>query len=222
MDKPHNPIRIVIVDDHSIVRQGLTSLLREYSDFEVVGEADNGTDALQMVETLLPDVLITDISMPGLSGYELLEHIKAKAMATKVLFLTMHDRNDFIVKAIDLGAAGYLTKDTLKDELVQAVRKVYDNQVYYGQRIMHTIISELATRKNAPHKESDLEVLLSKREYQILSLITEGLSSRQIAEKLFISERTVSDHRLNMMGKCNVNNTIELVKLYLRYKNTSF
>ncbi len=218
----NNPISIVIVDDHSILQQGLTSLLREYNDFAVVGEAANGSDALRLVETLLPDVLITDISMPGLSGYELLETIKAKGLATKVLFLTMHDKPDFIVKAINLGAAGYLTKDTRKDELVQAVRKVYDNQVYYGQNIMQTIISEFATRKNASHKESDLEALLSKREYEILTLIAEGLSSRQIAEKLFISERTVSNHRLNIMSKCNANNTIELVKLYLRSKYTSF
>jgi DNA-binding NarL/FixJ family response regulator len=213
-----NPIRIVIADDHSILQQGITSLLSEYPDFVVVGEATNGLDALQMVEKLVPDVLITDISMPGLTGYDLLEHIKAKGLKTRVLLLTMHDKADFIIKAIDLGAAGYLTKDTLKDELVQAVRKVNDKQVYYGQSIMQTIIHEFADRKPYMNKQNDLQALLSKREYEILTLIAEGLTTRQIAEKLFISERTVSNHRLNMMSKCNVGNSVELVKLYLQNK----
>jgi DNA-binding NarL/FixJ family response regulator len=210
------PIRIIIVDDHSILQQGIASLLSEYQDFVIVGQASNGTDALELIEKFLPDVLITDISMPGLSGYDLLQHIKAKDLPTKVIFLTMHVKPDFIIKAIDMGADGYLTKDTLKDELVQAVRKVYDKQIYYGQSVMQTIINELAVRKTLPNQENDLQGLLSKREYQILTLIAEGLSTRQIAEKLFISERTVSNHRLNILSKCNVNNTVELIKLYFR------
>jgi DNA-binding NarL/FixJ family response regulator len=208
------PISLVIVDDHSILKQGIASMLSEYADLEVLGEASDGTEALKLIEKQPPDVLITDITMPGLSGYELLERIKARALPTRVIFLTMHDKLDFIFKAIDMGVNGYLTKETLKDELVQAIRAVYANQVYYGQKIIHAVLQELSYRQRFPGKKQDLSSLLSKREYEILVLIAEGMNTRKIAEKLFISERTVSNHRLNMMNKCNVSNTVELVKLY--------
>jgi DNA-binding NarL/FixJ family response regulator len=216
MPESTKPIRVVLVDDHVILQQGIASLLREYEDVEVVGEASSGPEALLLVETLLPDVLISDVAMPHLSGYDLLEQVKARQVPTRVLFLTMYDKPDFITKALQMGVAGYLTKDTVKDELVQAVRAISSGQVYFGRRIMQAIANEFVAIKSAPRQGENLRTKLSKREYEIIVLISEGLSTRQIADKLFISERTVSNHRVNIMNKCNVNNSVELAKLYLQ------
>jgi DNA-binding NarL/FixJ family response regulator len=216
MPESTKPIRVVLVDDHVILQQGIASLLREYEDVEVVGEASSGPEALLLVETLLPDVLISDVAMPHLSGYDLLEQVKARQVPTRVLFLTMYDKPDFITKALQMGVAGYLTKDTVKDELVQAVRAISSGQVYFGRRITQAIANEFVAIKSAPRQGENLRTKLSKREYEIIVLISEGLSTRQIADKLFISERTVSNHRVNIMNKCNVNNSVELAKLYLQ------
>jgi DNA-binding NarL/FixJ family response regulator len=154
--------------------------------------------------------------MPQLSGFSVLEQITTKALRTKVLFLTMLDTQEFVFKAGALGAAGYLSKDTVKTELIAAVRAVRAGKSYYGQSIMHKIISNPPPPKAANAPDKKLHELLSPRESEILHLVSQGLSSKQISEKLFISERTVANHRLNIMNKCGVNNTVELVKLYIQ------
>jgi len=213
---PTPRISVVIADDHAILREGVVKLLSEYPDVEVAGEAVDGRQALELVERLRPDILISDINMPQSSGFVVLEQIVARTLPTKVLFLTMLDAQEFVFKAGLLGAAGYLSKDTVKTELIAAIRAISAGKTYYGQSIMHKIISDPQATKagNAPEKK--LHELLSPREFEILHLVSQGLSSKQISEKLFISERTVANHRLNIMNKCGVKNTVELVKLYLQ------
>jgi DNA-binding NarL/FixJ family response regulator len=206
----------VIADDHAILREGVVKLLSEYQDIEVAGEAFDGQQALELVERLRPHILITDINMPHASGFVVLEQVIGRALPTKVLFLTMLDAQEFVFKAGVLGAAGYLSKDTVKTELVAAIRAISAGKTYYGQSVMHKIISDPHASKAGNLPEKKLHELLSPREFEILHLVSQGLSSKQISEKLFISERTVANHRLNIMNKCGVKNTVELVKLYLQ------
>jgi DNA-binding NarL/FixJ family response regulator len=173
-------------------------------------------EAMEWVERLLPDLLITDINMPRLSGFDALARINSKRLPTKVLFLTMLDTQEFVFKAGVLGVAGYLSKDTVKTELIAAIRTVKSGQTYYGQSIMHKMISNPQASKGGNPAEKKLQDLLSPRELEILHLVSEGLSSKLISEKLFISERTVANHRLNIMNKCGAGNTVELVRLYLQ------
>jgi DNA-binding NarL/FixJ family response regulator len=211
---PNPAIRVVIADDHAILREGLVKLLSEDQSIDVVGEASDGRQALDLVEELRPDILITDINMPQLSGFAVLEQITGKRLPTKVLFLTMLDTQEFVAKADRLGVAGYLSKDTVKTELIAAIQALAAGQTYYGQSIMQKII--LRDKSSGTPAEKKLHELLSPREFEILHLVSEGLSSKQISEKLFISERTVANHRLNIMNKCGVNKAVELVKLYLQ------
>ena len=213
---PSPKISVVIADDHAILREGVVKLLGEYEDIDVTGEASDGQQALELVERLRPNILISDINMPQSSGFVVLEQINARALPTKVLFLTMLDAQEFVFKAGVLGAAGYLSKDTVKTELVAAIRAISAGKTYYGQSIMHKIITEPHPHKAGSTPEKKLHELLSPREFEILHLVSQGLSSKQISEKLFISERTVANHRLNITNKCGVKNTVELVKLYLQ------
>ena len=213
---PTPRISVVIADDHAILREGLVKLLSEYPDVEVAGEAVDGHQALTLVEKLRPAILISDINMPHASGFVVLEQIVARALPTKVLFLTMLDAQEFVFKAGVLGAAGYLSKDTVKTELVAAIRAIGAGTTYYGQSLMHKIISGPHAFRAGNPAEKKLHELLSPREFEILHLVSQGLSSKQISEKLFISERTVANHRLNITNKCGVKNTVELVKLYLQ------
>ena len=213
---PTPRISVVIADDHAILREGVVKLLSEYPDVEVAGEAVDGRQALELVESLRPDILISDINMPHASGFVVLEQVVARALPTKVLFLTMLDAREFVFKAGVLGAAGYLSKDTVKTELVAAIRAIHAGKTYYGQSIMHKIITDPQASGAGNPAEKKLHELLSPREFEILHLVSQGLSSKQISEKLFISERTVANHRLNIMNKCGVKNTVELVKLYLQ------
>jgi DNA-binding NarL/FixJ family response regulator len=214
-----NSIKIIVADDHAILKEGIAKLLDEYEDILVVGQATDGAQTIHLVEHHQPHVLVSDINMGKLNGYEVLQEIKTKNLATKVLFLTMHDKPDNIFKAMEMGASGYLTKDTIKEELIQAIRTINQGRVYFGQSIMKIIVDNRSQPGKEERVSDKFKNLLSAREIEILSLVSEGLSSKQISEKLFISERTVANHRLNIMNKCGVSNTVELVKMYLNYIN---
>jgi DNA-binding NarL/FixJ family response regulator len=215
-----NSIKVIIADDHAILKEGVSKLLSEYEDILVVGEATEGQQTLALVEHHQPHVLVTDINMNGLNGYEILQQIRKKNISTKVLFLTMHDKPENIFKAMEMGASGYLTKDTIKEELIQAIRSINQGKFYFGQSIMKIIVDNRSTQGKEAKPENTFKDLLSPREFEILTLVSEGLSSKQISERLFISERTVANHRLNIMNKCGVSNTVELVKLYLNHINS--
>lgn len=213
-----NKVKVVLADDHAILTQGTASILMEYDFIEVVGTACNGEKAMEMVRAKKPDVLIADISMPGKSIFEITEDIKEHGYPTKVLVFSMHNTSDYVFRALNSGVSGYITKFADKEEVIKAIQNVAKGEEYYSQSITQIIVKGFKNRQNTELSEQNPLNVLSKREKEVLSLIVDGLNSKQIAEKLFLSERTVSNHRANMLQKCQVKNTVELVRIYLDNK----
>lgn len=211
-------INLVLADDHSILRQGTAAILSNYEDIHIMDVASNGNDLLRLLLLHQPDMLISDIAMPGTSIFDIITKIKQEGLHTKVLLLTMHDSSEYIFKALEHGISGYLTKDTVKEELITAIRTISQGGEYYSQNITNSIIQ---AHKNKPSHPSNPLDVLSGREKEVLALIAEGLSTKEIAHKLFLSERTVSNHRSRMLQKCDVNNTVELVRIFLENRKQS-
>ncbi len=214
-------IKVVLADDHAIFRKGVKSLLENEEDIEIIGEAANGEEALDKVRELSPDVLMIDISMPKMSGIEAAEIVNKQFKHTKALILSMHNNDDYILKSVECGAHGYLLKDTSKEEMLKALRSVALGEKYFAGTVSNTIVNGYLNKVSS--KESDDKsdkAKLSRKEKAILQFIVEGLSSREIAEKLDLSGRTVDNHRANMMKKMNVRNAAELVRLAIELKLT--
>jgi len=200
-------IRVVIADDHTIVRDGLKHLLRAAGDIEVAGEARDGTEALERVRTLAFDVLLMDMSMPGKSGIELIRQVHAEKPKLRILVLSMHEEHQYAVRAIRAGAAGYVTKESATLQLVEAIRKVAAG----GAFISAEVAQQLALGA-MPDAKGPLHAALSDREYQILLLIAEGKSISEIAEQLFLSVKTVSTHKSNILQKMNLSTQGDLIR----------
>ncbi|WPP50327.1 response regulator transcription factor [Catalinimonas niigatensis] len=207
--------KVVLADDHAILTQGTSSLLSEHDDIELVGTASDGEQLHKLVQELHPDILISDITMPGKSIFDISNDIKRKGLNTKVIIFTMHESPDYVYKALNSHISGYLTKNSVKNELIDAINSIKEGKEYYSQPISQIIVKGFKSRNHQDTEDQNPINVLSKREKEVLTLLIEGLNSRQIAEKLFLSERTVSNHRANMLQKCKVNNTVELVRLYL-------
>lgn len=208
-------IKVVLADDHSIIRQSLAKVLSDYEDIDIVGLASDANELYQLAYQTKPDIIISDIDMPGKSLFEVLPDIQENVIDAKVLILTMHETPEYVFQALGSGVSGYLTKFSEKEELIKAIRLIYEGKEYYSQEITEIIVKEIK-------EKSDIQVYnplkkLSKREKEILKLLAEGNKTKDIAEKLFISERTVSNHRANILAKCQVSNTAELLKFYYRY-----
>jgi two-component system, NarL family, response regulator DegU len=208
-------VKIVLADDHGIVRDGIKSTLRDEKSFKVIGEASNGLEAIEKVKNLSPDVIIIDINMPEMNGIEATAIISKKYPDTKALVLSMHDNEDYILKSIEAGAAGYLLKDTNKDEFVKAINAVAKGEKYFSTSISNILATGYLHRikkEGAKNVDDDSENALTRREKGILKLIVQGSSNREIADSLSISIRTIEVHRSNMMKKLKVKNAVELVK----------
>jgi len=203
-------IRVVIADDHTIVRDGLKHLLAAAGDIEIAGEARNGTEALERVRTLAFDVLLMDMSMPGKSGIELIKQVHAEKPKLRILVLSMHEEHQYAVRAIRAGAAGYLTKESATTQLVEALRKVAGG----GAFISAEVAQQLALGA-MPDAKGPLHAALSDREYQILLLIAAGKSISEIAEQLFLSVKTVSTHKSNILAKMNMSTMGDLIRYAL-------
>ena len=216
---PSNPIKVVLADDHAILSEGTAAVLKDYEDFLLLGKATDGERALSLVLEHQPDVLVSDITMPGKSVFDIVDEIAKHQLLTKVLIFSVHDSPDYVFKALNSGVSGYITKYVDRDELVNAIITVSQGKEYYSQRITQIIVKGFKEKKNQDGDTQNPINVLSKREREVLALIVEGLNSKQIAERLFLSERTISNHRANMLQKCKVNNTVELVKLYLDNAN---
>ncbi len=208
-------ITVVLVDDHAILTEGTASILREYDFIDLVGAVNDGGEALKLVLEHKPDVLVADISMPGISIFDIIQEIEKEQLPTKVLILSMHDSPSYVFKALNNGVNGYITKYADREEMVKAIQTVAQGDEYYSQIITQVIVKGFKEKKNQDSNDQNPINVLSKREKEVLALLVEGLNSKQIAERLFLSERTVSNHRANMLQKCQVNNTVELVRLYL-------
>jgi len=206
--------KVLLVEDHTIVRQGLRRLLEERG-IEVVGEAGDGLKAVRMARELHPDFVIMDISLPKMSGIDATRKIKKEAPDVKVLMLTIHSEESYILKALDAGASGYLLKDTVADELVNALEAVEKGDLFMSSSIPREVIEEYR-RMVRKGKKIDEFSRLTNREREILKLISEGYTSKQIAEMLYISVKTVDNHRANIMNKLNIHDTAGLVRYAIR------
>jgi two-component system response regulator DegU len=208
-------VKIVLADDHGIVRDGIKSTLRDEKTFKIVGEASNGLEAIERVKTLAPDIIIIDINMPEMNGIDATTIITKKYPNTKSLVLSMHDNEDYILKSIEAGASGYLLKDTNKEEFVKAIKAVAKGEKYFSTSISNILATGYLHRikkEGTRVGEDDSESGLTRRENGILKLIVQGRSNREIADSLSISIRTIEVHRSNMMKKLKVKNAVELVK----------
>ena len=207
-------IKILIADDHRIIRDGLKSLLSDEKDIIIVGEAADGDEALIKTSELLPDLLIADISMPGINGIEMTRLLCKEVLKTKVLILSMHDNEDYINQALVAGASGYLLKDSSKEELLKAIKAVNNGETYCSGDVSKILLNKFLTSSKSKKLIFEVEekLELTKREKEILKLISDGLSNKEIANKLFLSSRTVGAHRYNIMQKLNVKNGAELVR----------
>jgi DNA-binding NarL/FixJ family response regulator len=206
-------IRIVLADDHTIVREGLKQLLAAAGDLQVVGEAQNGHEAMERVRTLDFDVLLLDMSMPGKSGIELVKQVHAEKPKLRVLILSMHEEHQYAVRAIRAGAAGYLTKESASRQLVEAIRKVAAG----GAFISAEVAQQLALGA-MPDAKGPLHGTLSDREFQIFLAIAGGRSVSDIAERLNLSVKTVSTHKSNILQKMNMTTQAELIRYALTHR----
>jgi DNA-binding NarL/FixJ family response regulator len=212
-------IKILLADDHAVVRKGMKMLLEEEPNIDIIGEAIDGIDALEKVEILSPNIVILDITMPHMNGIEATKHISSKFPEVKILVFSMHNDTDYILKSVENGANGYLLKDSGKDEIMKAIFAVSSGKKYFPPDISALIIEDLIAKtqngNSAPKtdKSEGIYLQITKKEKEILNFIIEGKNSREIAEFLQISIRTVDNHRANMMKKTNAKNTADLVNL---------
>lgn len=211
MDK----IRVVLADDHALVREGTRELLEREDDFEVVGEADDGEEAVKLVAGLQPDVALMDIAMPKLNGIEATRRIKAMCPATAVLILTAYDDDQYVFALLEAGAAGYLLKDVRARDLVQAVRAVNAGESVLHPVIARKVVNRFAHPLGEPSGESALD-RLTDREMEVLKLAARGMSNKDIAQQLVLSIRTVQGHLQNIFDKMQVGSRTEAVVQALR------
>ena len=211
--------RILLVDDHKILRDGICSLVKGYDDMEVVGEAADGRTAIRLVQELSPDVVIMDISMPDLNGIDATRKIIADYPNVKIIALSMHYDKQFVSEIFKAGASGYLIKDSAFDELEHAVRIVMDGKTYINPQIASLVVESLVNQTTPSSRKAFS--LLTEREREVLQLISEGKSTKQIATDLHVSSKTVESHRRQVMGKLNIRNVAELTKYAIREGLTS-
>ena len=205
---------IVLADDHHIVRQGLRALLESEPNFRLVGETGDGLAAVRMVEKLQPQVLITDVMMPGLNGLEVTRQVRKAAPQTRVIILSMHANDAYVVEALKNGAVGYVLKDSQAADLVQAVKEVAAGRRYLSPPLSEREI-ELYVKK-VEHAPEDPYESLTNREREVLQMAAEGRTSAEIAERLFISPRTAEGHRANVLRKLVLQNHTDLVRFALK------
>jgi DNA-binding NarL/FixJ family response regulator len=212
-------IRIILADDHQIVRQGLRTLLAAEPDMEVVAEADNGRTVLRLVEELKPQVVIMDISMPDLNGIEATRQMMAESPGVKVIALSMHSDSLFVLNMLKAGASGYLLKDCALEELIKAIRTVVRQKTYLSPGISDIVIKDFVSGWSTTGTSAFS--ILTAREREVLQLMAEGKSTNQIAENLYVSVKTVEAHRKQLMNKLGIHSVAELTKYAIRQGLTS-
>lgn len=212
-------IRIVIADDHRIIRDGLVALLRCQPDFEVVGEAQDGAELARLTRQLKPDIVLTDLSMAGLNGIEAIRRIRADEPDVKLLCLSVHAENRLVLAVLDAGASGYVLKECSFEELVQAIRKVMAGQVYLSAQLVGMVVQEYRSRQSGAAR--DCTAVLTAREREMVQLFSEGHTTNGIAERLYVSAKTVATHRQHILQKLRINSMAELTRYALREGLTS-
>jgi DNA-binding NarL/FixJ family response regulator len=206
--------KILLADDHAVIRQGLRSLLEKHPDVEVVGEAEDGQKAMDMVEKLKPNIVIMDISMPNLNGIDATYKITHERKGTKVIVLSMHSSQRFVQEVLKAGASGYLLKECLFDELLEAIRAVLKSGTYLSRKIEGVVFQDYIKRIS-PGYRSELAAL-TPREREVLQFLAEGKSTKQIAMQLHVSGKTIESNRRNIMDKLRIHSIAELTKYAVR------
>jgi two-component system, NarL family, response regulator NreC len=208
-------IRILLADDHTILRAGLKMMLNAQPDMEVIGEAQDGRQAVQEVQRLQPDIVLMDITMPDINGIEATKQIKKVQPDVRVLILTMHEHDEYVFQALRAGASGYILKEAADTELITALHVIQSGQFYLSPMAQSVMVGDYLQRVRTG-EEKDSYSSLTEREREILKLVAEGHTNNQIAERLVISPKTVDTHRTHIMDKLNLHSRAELVKYAMR------
>jgi DNA-binding NarL/FixJ family response regulator len=209
-----NKIKIILVDDHALFRNGLRILLNTISNIDVIGESANGKQFLELLEIEIPDIVLMDINMPIMDGIEATQLATDKYPDIKIIALSMFGEEDYYYKMINAGVKGFLLKNSEINEVVEAINQVMLGGSFFSQELLYNVIKNFN-----PHKEAEVELTnLSKREVQVLEEICKGLSNQEIADSLFISKRTVDKHRANLLSKTNSKNTANLIMFAIKNK----
>jgi two-component system response regulator NreC len=208
--------RILIVDDHTLVRDGIRALLMLVSDIEVVGEACNGMEAMEKMKELLPDVVLLDLAMPLMNGLDTTRRMRKEFPKTKVLALTQYDDSEYVVPVIEAGARGFVTKAAAFSELATAIQAVARGDSYLSPSAANALIEECQQKVATPGGDKDAYQSLTDREREVLKLVAEGYTAKEIANMLYISTKTVEWHKTSLMNKLNIHNKTELIKFAIR------
>ena len=208
------PTRILLVDDHAMIRQGLSSLLEKQPDIEVVGGVEDGRQAVDTARQLAPDLVIMDISMPNLNGIDATRKIAEEISGVKIIALSIHSSRRFVAEMLKAGASGYILKDCLFDELMEAIKTVLRGEIYLSPKITGVVIDDYVQRLSKQYQPDGL--ILSDREREVLQLLAEGKSTKQIALQIHVSAKTIESNRRNIMDKLKINSVAELTKYAVR------
>jgi len=212
-----NKIKIILADDHRIFRDGIKSLLSDNDFINIIGEASSGDELLSMLKTQNPDVVIVDITMPGLSGIEVTKQISILFPDIKIMILSMHTDEEFVINSVKAGANGYLPKDTSKEELLDAIKIIFEGGEYYSKLVSDNFLKSYFKKHKVEQNLRENEDL-TQREIEILKLAAYGKSNKEIADKLFISTKTVDTHKYHILKKLKLKNTAEMVLYAVKNK----
>ena len=208
---------ILIIDDHPLFREGLKAIIERDNRFEVIGEAGNGREGLRLAKELKPDLALVDMSLPDQSGIQLTRELKNASLKTRIMMITMHSKVDYIVKAFQAGATGYVVKESASERLLQGMDTVLKGEYFMDSSVSHKVVKKLMQFPEKGAKITDANYdTLTPREQEIMVLLAEGLSSKEVADKLFISPKTVDNHRSNIFRKLNLHSVIELIRYATR------
>ncbi|OIO36219.1 MAG: hypothetical protein AUJ74_03110 [Candidatus Omnitrophica bacterium CG1_02_44_16] len=208
------PYTVIIADDHDIIREGIKNILRNQKDYEVMAEAADGQEALDKVSALKPDILLLDITMPKKSGLEILDQLQRASKKTKILIISVHKADAYIMRALKSGVKGYLNKENAADDLLPALRKITAGQVYLSSQASSYLLEKASKGSEEMAKEN----ILSERETEVLRLVAEGKTAKEIAESLFISARTVENYKNNLLKKLGLHKSSDLIKYAIKNK----
>lgn len=209
------PTNILIADDHDIIREGIKNVLSKHSLYRVVGEAVDGEDALEKVEKLKPDVLLLDISMPKISGLDIIGQVHRCSPNTKVLIVTLHKANAYIMKALKAGVRGYLSKENTAEDLLPALRKVVDGKIYLSSAVSQFLVEKVSEKTSQEATKKDL---ITPREEEILRLVVEGKTAKEIGKTLYISPRTVENYKNTLLKKLGLHKISDMIKYAIKHK----